>query len=463
MDFDWIILGAGPGGYEAAIRAAQLTKKVALVEKGELGGTCLNRGCVPTKALLHAAMGFEELDLISGWGIRAEQVTLDFDKMYARKDELVSTLREGIGRLISQNGITLIKGTGLIRDSHTVVVEDKVLTAERILIATGSTPVLPNIPGLDLPGVVLSDGLLSSPPAGSRLIIIGGGVIGVEFASMFRALGYEITIIEALDRLLPQMDREISQNLGMILKKHGASVFTGARVSEIQKNEDGSLTVSYEAGGKQGKVSGDTVLVAIGRRANTQGLFAQGFSVETDRGRIVTDANHQTSVPGVYAIGDVAGAIQLAHAASAQGIACVERAAGHMPHMREDLVPSCVYTRPEIACVGLTADEAKAKGIPARTGKYILSGNARTMIAGGERGFVKLVLDEATDVLLGAQIVCERATDMINEMTVAIANGLTREQLLKAIRPHPTFAESVTEALDSIEGMAIHMAPARRG
>jgi dihydrolipoamide dehydrogenase len=462
MDYDWIILGAGPGGYEAAIRAAQLTQKVALVEKGEVGGTCLNRGCVPTKALLHAAMGFEELDMIAGWGIQAEQVTLNFDRMYARKDELVSTLRDGIGRLIAQNGITLIKGEGKIRDSHTVLAGDKVLTAERILIATGSTPVLPKIPGIDLTGVVTSDGLLSAPPNGRRLVIIGGGVIGVEFASMFQALGYEVTVIEALDRLLPQMDREISQNLGMILKKRGAFVFTGVRVSEIQKNDDGSLTVLYEAGGKQGQSSGDTVLAAIGRRANTQGLFAEGFTLETDRGRIVTDSNHQTSVPGVYAIGDVSGSVQLAHAASAQGIACVERAAGHTPHVREDLVPSCVYTRPEIACVGLTADEAKAKGISVRTGKYILSANCRTMIAGGERGFIKLVLDEATDVLLGAQIVCERATDMINEMTVAIANGLTREQLLKAIRPHPTFAESVTEALDSVAGMAIHMAPARK-
>ncbi len=463
MDFDWIILGAGPGGYEAAIRAAQLKQKVALVEKDEVGGTCLNRGCVPTKALLHAAMGFEELDHIASWGIRAEQLTLDFDKMYARKDELVSTLREGIGKLISPNGITLLKGAGVIRDSHTVAVGEKVLTAERILIATGSAPILPNIPGINLPGVVTSDGLLSAPPAGKRLIIIGGGVIGVEFASLFQALGYEIAVIEALERLLPQMDREISQNLGMILKKRGATVLAGARVMEIQKGDDSSLTVMYEAGSKRGQVSGDTVLVAIGRRASTQGLFVEGFALETDRGRIVTNANHETSVPGVYAIGDVSGTIQLAHAASAQGIACVERAAGHVPSVREDLVPSCVYTRPEIACVGMTADEAKAKGIPVRTGKYIMTANCRTMIAGGERGFVKLVLDEATDVLLGAQIVCERATDMVNEMTVAIANGLTREQLLKAIRPHPTFAESVTEALDSVEGMAIHMAPVRRG
>lgn len=462
MDFDWIILGAGPGGYEAAIRAAQLKQKVALVEKDEVGGTCLNRGCVPTKALLHAAMGFEELDRISGWGIRAEQVTLDLDRMYARKEELVSTLREGIGRLIAQNGVTLVKGAGVIRDSHTVMVGDKALTAERILIATGSAPVLPNIPGIGLPGVVTSDGLLSAPPVGKRLTIIGGGVIGVEFASMFQALAYEITIIEALDRLLPQMDREISQNLSMIFKKRGAAILTGARVTEIQKAEDGSLTVSYEAGGKQGQVSGDTVLVAIGRRASTHGLFGEGFSLETDRGRIVTDANHQTSVPGVYAIGDVAGTIQLAHAASAQGIACVERAAGHTPSVWEDLVPSCVYTRPEIACVGLTADEAKAAGINVRTGKYIMTANCRTMIADGERGFVKLIFDAATDVLLGAQIMCERATDMVNEMTVAIANGLTKDHLLRAIRPHPTFAESVTEALDSVEGMAIHMAPARK-
>ncbi len=462
MDFDWIILGAGPGGYEAAIRAAQLTQKVALVEKDEVGGTCLNRGCVPTKALLHAAMGYEEIKSLSAWGITAEGASFDLNKMYGRKDEIVSTLRDGIGRLVAQNGITLVKGVGVIRDSHTVAVEDKVLTAERILIATGSAPVLPNIPGINLPGVVTSDGLLSSLPAGKRLVIIGGGVIGVEFASLFMALGYEVTILEALDRLLPQMDREISQNLGMIIKKRGAAVLTGARVTQIQKAEDGSLTVSYEAGGKQGQAAGDTVLAAIGRRANTQGLFGEGFSVETDRGRIVTDANHETSVPGVYAIGDVSGSIQLAHAASAQGIACVERAAGHAPSVREDLVPSCVYTRPEIACVGMTADEAKAAGIAVRTGKYIMSANCRTMIAGGERGFVKLVLDAGTDVLLGAQIVCERATDMVNEMTVAIANGLTSKQLLKAIRPHPTFAESVTEALDSAHGMAIHMAPVRK-
>lgn len=463
MDFDWIILGAGPGGYEAAIRAAQLKQKVALVEKAEVGGTCLNRGCVPTKALLHAAMGFEELDRIDAWGVKVEQLTLDLDKMYARKDELVLTLRDGIGRLIAQNGITLVKGTGVIQDSHTVLVDGQMLTGEKILIATGSYPVLPPIPGLDLPGVVTSDGILNAPPAGKRLVIIGGGVIGVEFASMFQALGYEITILEALERLLPQMDREISQNLSMILKKRGANIFTGAKVVQIEKNEDGSLTALYDLGGKQGQATGDTVLVAIGRRASTQGLFAEGFAPATDRGRIVTDESHQTSIPGVYAIGDVAGAIQLAHAASAQGIACVERAAGHTPSIREDLVPSCVYTRPEIACVGLTADEAKAKGIPVRTGKYILSANCRTLIADGERGFIKLVLDAQTDALLGAQIVCERATDMINEATVAIANNLTRAQLLKAIRPHPTFAESFTEALDSVEGLAIHMAPARRG
>lgn len=463
MDFDWIILGAGPGGYEAAIRAAQLKQKVALVEKNEVGGTCLNRGCVPTKALLHAAMGFEELDRIANWGIKVEQLTLDLDRMYARKEELVATLRDGIGRLIAQNGITLIKGAGVLQDGHTVLVDGQVLTGDKILIATGSTPVLPPIPGLDLPGVMTSDGILAAPPAGRRLVIIGGGVIGVEFASMFQALGYEVTIIEALERLLPQMDREISQNLGMILKKRGASIFTGAKVAQIEKNEDGSLTALYDSGGKPGQTIGDTVLVAIGRRAYTQGLFAQGFALETDRGRIVTDENHQTSVPGVYAIGDVSGAIQLAHTASAQGIACIERAAGHAPSVLIDLIPSCVYTRPEIACVGLTADEAKAKGISVRTGKYILLANCRTLIADGERGFIKLVLDAQTDVLLGAQMVCERATDMINEATVAIANGLTRKQLLKAMRPHPTFAESFTEALESVEGMAIHMAPTKRG
>lgn len=462
MDFDWIVLGAGPGGYEAAIRAAQLGQKVALVEKGEVGGTCLNRGCIPTKALLHGVAQVDSLSRMKAWGIQAENVSYDLKRMYERKDEIVSALRQGISQLLSQNKIELIKSQGVIVDSHTVLVEGKTYTAGRILIATGSVPLRPAIPGIDLPGVVTSDELLAAPPVMKSMVIIGGGVIGVEFATMFAALGVQITILEAMDRLLPQMDREISQNLSMILKKRGVSICTGAKVTLIEKEADGALTVRYEGKDTQGKASGDAVLCAIGRRAYTGGLFEEGFSLEMDRGRIVTDENHQTSMPCVYAIGDVTGGFQLAHAASAQGIACVEQTAGITPHINERIVPACVYTEPEIACVGLTADEAKAKGMEIRTGKYVLTGNGRTMIAGGERGFVKLVVDGKTDTILGAQLMCERATDMVNEMTLAVANGFTREQLLQAIRPHPTFSESITEALESVEGKAIHMAPPRR-
>lgn len=452
------VIGAGPGGYEAAIRASQLGLSTALVERDALGGTCLNRGCIPTKALLHAAEVYQAAKEGEAFGVCAKELSLDEAAVFARKDAVVGNLRQGIAQLVKVNRIDLYEGTGCIEAPHRVRVGEAVIEAERILIATGSVPALPPIEGIEL--AATSDDLLGAKAIPQSLVIVGGGVIGVEFASLLTMLGRSVSVIEALDRLLPPLDREFGQSVSMNLKKAGAQVYTGARVTRICRAEAG-LRVEFEAKGKPGACEAEAVLAAVGRRANTAGLFSERFTVATERGRILVDERFETDVPGVYAIGDVVGGIQLAHAASAQGIACVEGIAGQKSGLRLDLIPSCVYTNPEIASVGLTADEAKAKGLEVKIGKVPMGANGRTQIAGGARGFVKVVVDAQTDVLLGAQMMCGRATDMIGEMNAAIANGLTRAQMLRAVRAHPTFEEAITEALEAVEGRAIHAAPVR--
>lgn len=458
MQVQLAVIGAGPGGYEAAIRASQLGMEVALVEKDALGGTCLNRGCIPTKALLHTAEVYEEAMAGAALGVRTGEVTLSEAAMFARKDAVVENLRAGIAQLVKANRIALLQGQGVIEPGRRVRVGEALVEAEHILIATGSVPALPPIEGIEL--AVTSDDLLCAQRLPGSLAIIGGGVIGVEFASLLAGLEREVCVIEAMDRLLPLLDREFGQSAAMNLKKAGVQVHTGARVTRICRCDVG-VRVEFEVKGKPSACEAQAVLAAVGRRPNTQGLFGEGFSLEMERGRIRVNERFETSAPGVYAIGDVTGGAQLAHAASAQGIACVEALAGKKCGLRLDLIPSCVYTRPEIASVGLTADEAKARGLRVKTGKALMGANGRTQIAGGARGFVKVVVDEETDALLGAQMMCERATDMIGEMNAAIAAGLTRAQMLLAVRAHPTFEEAITEALEAVEGRAIHAAPVK--
>lgn len=460
MTYDWIIIGAGPGGYEGAIRAAQLGEKVALIEARDVGGTCLNRGCIPTKALLHSAEAYASLGHMAALGIDVEKATFSLPRIYRRKEEVVETLRKGVEGLIVQNGITLYRGRGTILEKGKVQVGDDILEGARILIATGSNPGKIPLPGADLPGVATSDELLAAPLSGGSLVIIGGGVIGVEMASALAPFGVAVTIIEMADNILPQMDRDISQNAAMLLKRRGISVITGASVSRLSQGE-GGLTCHYTAKGKEQEVAADQVLLAVGRKANTEGLFA-GASPAMERGCILTGENHETSIPSIYAIGDVTGGLQLAHRASAQGIQCVELAAGVESHIRADTVPSCVYMNPEIAAVGITEEDARAEGLVPYTGKYLMGGNGRTMISMGDRGFVKVVFDKETDMLLGAHLMCQRATDMIGEFTYALAQGLTRQEMLSTLRPHPTYCEGITEALEAAGGMAIHQPPARK-
>lgn len=458
MKYDSIILGGGPGGYVAAIRMAQYGLQVALVEADAIGGTCLNRGCIPTKTLLHTAEALTEAGHTAG--VLSKEMALDWPALRARKVEVSDTLRGGIESLLKANGVTVLRGQGFVTGAQSVrvtlsdgSVQD--LEGENLVIATGSRPVVPRIPGAQGKGVYTSDSLLETMPELKRLTIIGGGVIGMEFASIYQAFGTEVTVIEAMERILPPLDKELSQNLSMICKKRGIRILTGAMVQEIMPD----LTCRYSQKDQVQEVAADGVLIAIGRAPNTAGLFDENCMPEMERGRIQVDAVGQTSVPHIYAIGDCAnGGVQLAHAASAQGLAVAAHLAGKPCEIDLQLVPSCVYVSPEIASVGLTEAEAKAKGIPVQTGKFLMGANGKSLLTNQERGFVKLVADESGRVL-GAQLMCGRATDMIGELTLAIASQLTVEQIASAIHPHPTFAEGIAEAADTLLGYPIHTAP----
>ena len=468
--YQLIVIGAGPGGYEAAIRAAQLGLHTALIERRQVGGTCLNRGCIPTKTMLHSAQLYKETAHFELFGLHTENTSFDWAKIHQRKNNVVSKLRSGIEQLIKANKIDFFNTSASILSPHEVQLEqgeETTLYGDNILIATGSVPSRPPIPGLDLPGVVTSDELLDDPSYAQtdslpkEILIIGGGVIGVEFASVFSSFGCKVTIVEALDRILSTMDREISQNLSMILKKRGVEIHTGAMVERLEQS-DGKLVCHFTEKEKPQQISSQQILVAIGRRANTQGLFGNDFSVEMERGHIVTDESFRTSVDSIYAIGDVSAKIQLAHMASAQGICAAHIIAGKVPPINLQAVPGCIYTDPEIASVGLSEDEAKKQGIPVKKGKFIMSGNGRSIIDEQERGFIKVLAHQDTDVILGAQLMCSRATDIVSELSASIVNDLTVDQLAAVIRPHPTFCEGVTEAVEDVHGMAIHLAPKKR-
>lgn len=467
-EYQLIVIGAGPGGYEAAIRAAQLGLTTALIERRDVGGTCLNRGCIPTKAMLHSAQLYREAANFELFGLHTENTSFDWAKVHQRKNDVVVKLRTGIEQLIKANKIDFFNNSASISGKNDVQLDQgEVIRGENILIATGSVPARPPIPGLDLPNVVTSDELLDDPhftqadSLAKEILIIGGGVIGVEFASVFSSFGCHVTIVEAMERILPTMDREISQSLNMVLKKRGVSIHTGAMVEKLEQDENG-LVCHFTEKGKAQAVPAQQVLVAIGRRPNTQGLFAEGFEVACERGRIVTDENFRTSVDSIYAIGDVTSKIQLAHMASAQGICAVHTIAGQKPPIDLRYVPGCIYTDPEIASVGITEDEAKQQGIPVKKGKFLMTGNGRSLIDEQERGFIKVIAHQETDVILGAQLMCSRATDIVAELATAIVNGLTCAQLAGVIRPHPTFCEGVTEAVEDVHAMAIHLAPKKR-
>ena len=449
-EYDLIVIGAGPGGYEAAFEAADFGMKTALVEKEALGGTCLNHGCIPTKSLLHAADLYRSMKEASLFGLNAEGLSYDPLRMQERKNEVVLTLRKGIEATAKKKKVDLYFGFGSVPGPgqvHISGAQEETLHAKNILIAAGSRPVLPKIPGIDLPGVLTSDGLLELDTKIDHLVIIGGGVIGVEFASVFNALGTAVTVIEAMPQLLPSLDREIAQSLKMLMKKRGIEVLCSTRVKEIRKEGEVLVSSLDTADGQKG-LSSDLILAAVGRKPCSDGLFPADYAPQTDRGRIIVNENGETSLSGVYAIGDITGGIMLAHAASAAGKNAVHHMANDPSRMDTRFIPSCIYTEPEIACVGLSLDEAKAAGFNADSHKIVMSSNGKTVLSGAERGFIRVVYEKESRKLLGAQMMCERATDIISEFTEALTLGLTLEDLRKAVRPHPTFSEAVGDALN---------------
>lgn len=463
--YDVIVIGAGPGGYVAAIKCAKAGLRTAIVENRRVGGTCLNRGCIPAKAMIHASSLYREMQEAEKFGVSAERITFDYEKIVSYKEETTEKLCRGIEQLLKGNGVTILFGKGSLEQGRKVKVtgeeSEEYYDAEHVILAAGSKPVILPIPGLELPGVLTSDELFKLTEMPESLVIIGGGVISVEFASVYANLGCKVTIVEAMPRLIPNMDKEISQNLKMILKKRGVNIHTSASVQRVE--QEGELyTCVFTEKEKEVKVSARYVLCAIGRCPNTEGLFGEGAEPEMERGRVVVDEKFQSSIEGVYAIGDLVKGLQLAHLASAQGMYVAEMLAGEEASVDLSAVPGCVYTDPEIASVGMTEDEAKEKGLEIKTGKFIMSANGKSLITKEERGFIKILAEKETDVIVGAQMMCARATDMIGELVTAIANRMTVRQLLRGMRAHPTYNEGVQEALEELLGGAVHVMPKKK-
>lgn len=468
MDYQVIIIGAGPGGYVAAIRAAQYGLKVAVIEEDKVGGTCLNRGCVPTKALLHTSNLLAEAnEHFADLGIMAEPASLDWDRLHARKREVVEKNRAGVDGLLKANGVDLLAGHGQVLGTGRVALrsaegEVRELSAESIILAAGSAPNLPGAPMFHLPGVITSDDILEGDtPQYKSLAIIGGGVIGAEFADFYASIGTEVTVIELMPRLLPLLDKELGSNLNRAFKKKGIKVYTGTSASNIEESEQG-LKVSLECKGKEEQIEVEAVLVAVGRHPQMDKLLADNLDLDMNGRFIKVNDKFETSIPGVYAIGDLIGGYQLAHEASAEGEAVAALLAGEKPHTRLDLVPSCVYTSPEISSIGLTEEKAKEEGIAIKSAKYLMAGNSKSVIEQVDMGFIKFVVAEDTEEILGVSMICGRATDLISEFAMAIANHLTLSDLLKGMRPHPTYCEGITEALDAIRDQSIHTVPRKK-
>lgn len=452
FQYDLVIIGAGPGGYEAAYEAADFGMKVALVEKDLVGGTCLNRGCVPTKTMMHSSDAYRIATRSANIGVSAEGVKADLNRIIDRKCEVSETLRDGIMFLLKKKKVDFVAGTAKVTDGHTVEIsgneEVSELTAANIMIATGSEPATPPIPGADLPGVLDSTGLLELRGEIMKdFVIIGGGVIGIEFATIYSDLGTNVTVVEAMDRLLPNMDKELGRSLKMNFKNRGIDTHTNAMVEKIEER-NGRLVCFYKEKDKVQEVEADHILVCTGRRPVTKGVFSAGLEEKLlgARGFLQVDDCYRTEIPSIYGIGDAIGGTMLAHTATAEGRNAVAIMNGKEPEINMNVVAGCIYTSPEIASVGLTQDEAKEAGIDVITKKFPTSANGKTIIEELDRGFIKLVASKEDHTLLGAQLMCGRATDIIGELAVAIANGLTIDEVANTIHPHPTFVEAVCEA-----------------
>lgn len=459
--YDLIVIGAGPGGYVAAIRAAQLGMKVACVDKRDtLGGTCLNVGCIPSKALLTSSGKYAETGhALATHGVVVSSFKLDMKAMMAHKDKVVADNTKGIEFLFKKNKVDWLKGAGKLVSASTVEVAGKTYTTKNILIATGSESMPLAGVEVDETQICTSTGALSFDKVPEHLVVIGGGVIGLELGSVWARLGARVTVVEYLDRILPGMDNEIAKNFQRILEKQGFVFKLGHKVTAAKTGKSGvTLTLEPAKGGAAEELKADRVLLAIGRRPYTQGLGLDAVGVALDeRGRVKTDAHFTTNVPGIYAIGDVITGPMLAHKAEDEGVAVAEILAGQAGHVNYDAIPGVVYTHPEVANVGKTEEQLKQDGVAYKVGKFPFSANGRARAMNDTEGFVKILADATTDRVLGAHIIGPEAGTLIAEIALGMEFGASAEDIARTCHAHPTLSEVVKEAALAVDGRPLHM------
>jgi len=453
-DYDLIVLGGGPGGYVAAIKAAQSGLKTCLIEKDRVGGVCLNRGCIPTKTLLKSAEVYRTVREAAAFGVLgvdSSAVRVDMQEVQKRKNQVVKKLTGGVSLLLKANGITLLTGEGRFLDSHTLQVGDKQVSADYIIIATGSSPAA--LPAETDPAaqVIGSDEALELESLPESIVIIGGGVIGIEFAYLLNILGVDVTVLEFLPTILSMLDQEVSTAVTAALRKAGVKIHTSAKVTAVAADR-----VCYELDGKSESVPASLVLSATGRRANLTGYGLENTGVQTGASGIVTDEHLRTNVPHLYAIGDVNGKAMLAHTASGEALAAVADICGRPAGMDYRAIPNCIYLHPEIAAVGLNETEARQRYGQVLVGRFPLSANGKATVEGENEGFIKVIVKASDHQLLGAHLWCSRATDMIGGFAALIKAEAVADDLIAAVFPHPTVSEIIPEAFHSAFGKPIH-------
>ncbi len=464
QEFDVIVIGSGPGGYVCAIRAAQLGLNTACVEyEQSLGGTCLNVGCIPSKALLQSSEYYSHtLHDLAKHGVKVEKTSLDLPTMLKRKDEIVKGLTGGVAGLFKKNKVTWLKGRGSFVDSTTVKVvgaEGEVTyKAKNIVIATGSKPIEIPPAKFDREQIVSSTGALKFASVPKHLIVVGGGVIGLEMGSVWRRLGAEVTVIEALTTILPGMDLELSKGLLKIMQKEGVSFHLETKLVETRKANGEVTAVCQKADGSTVEIKGDRMLVAVGRRAYTEGLNIEAIGLKLEAGgKVPVDEHYRTPVAGVWAIGDVIRGPMLAHKSEDEGVACAELIAGRAGHVNYEAIPGVVYTWPEVAAVGLSEEAAKQQGLAVKVGKFPFLANGRAKAFGNTEGFVKIIADAKSDRIVGAHILGPNASELIAELVVAIEFGASAEDIARSTHAHPTLSESVKEAALGVDKRSIHI------
>ena len=462
--FDIIVIGGGPGGYVAAIRASQLGKKTACIEsRGALGGTCLNIGCIPSKSLLHSSELFKKANSeFKSLGINTGNISIDISKMMQHKKKSVDTLTKGVEFLFKKNKVTYFKGHGSFLDTNNIEIKlndgtKKSIKGKNIVVATGSSVLsLPNIT-IDEKVIVSSTGALSLPKIPKKLIVIGGGYIGLEMGSVWSRLGSQVEVIEYLDHITPGMDKEISDSFLKILKKQGLKFHLSTKVNSVKKNSNGAIVEAMSKEGDIKKFDADVVLMSVGRKPNTNGLNLKKVGIELDdKGRIKTGKNFDTNIPNIFAIGDVISGPMLAHKAEEEGIAVAEYLAGKYGHVNYDVIPGVVYTSPEVAYVGKTEEELKLKKISYNVGKFPFLANSRAKINDEADGFVKILADKTTDKILGVHMIGPDVGNMIAEMALAMEFGASAEDVARTCHAHPTLTEAIKEAALAVDKRPIH-------